>query len=189
MKEKKISSLRRYETIYGVFIGAVPSLLFQIFPAETQIPFSWFLTVITILLIATWFCFASRAHAINDLEEANKRMESLLEYQNIKLPITHFSWNEQKMKFKSNVDTNLLAKGQCLAIYRRKDDYDYLCGVARIMEYDVSEKVAQANILSIDTKELQGEPPPAKEHIRLSPILDYDILEVFIRQYSEGNYE
>ena len=186
---KDISSLKRYETIYGVLIGAIPSLLFQIFPSETTIPFSWFLSIVTLLLIATWFCFASRAHAISDLEEARRSMESITEYQNIKLPITHLNWDKQKMKFTCNVDTNLLSKGQCLAIYRKKDDYDYLCGIARIMEYDVHEKMAQANVLPLDTKEFNGEPHPSKENVRLSPILDYDILDIFIKQHTEENDE
>ena len=96
MKDININSLKRYETIYGVLIGAIPSLLFQIFPPETTIPFSWFLSIITLLLIATWFCFASRSHALCDLEEYKNKMDVLQEYQNIKLSITNSNFAHQK---------------------------------------------------------------------------------------------
>jgi hypothetical protein len=186
---KDISFLKRYETIYGVLIGAIPSLLFQIFPPETTIPFSWFLSIITLLLIATWFCFASRAHVINDLNEIRVKMESLTEYQDIELSVTHLNWDKQKMKFKCNSATNLLSKGQCLTIYYKKDDYNYLCGIARIMEYDVNGKTAQANVVPLVKEELNDEPHLSKENVILSPILDYDILEIFIKKHTEENDE
>ena len=189
MKEKCVSLLKRYEAIYGVFVGAIPSLLFQIIEPGVMIPFSWFLSALTLMLIVTWFCLASRAHAISDLEDTRRNIESLSEYKNIKLPITHLNWEKRKMKFTCNVDTNILSKGQCLAIYQKKDDFEYLCGIARIMEYDVYEKKAQANVLPLNTGELCDEPHPSKENVRLSPILDYDILNLFIRQHTEVNDE
>lgn len=203
MKKRRIGLLRRYETILGVLIGAIPSLLFQIIKPDTEIPFSWFLSILTLLLIAMWFCFASRSHAISELEETREKleeangkieeahieMESLTGYQNIEFRITHLNWDMQKIRFNCNVDTNLLSKGQCVVIYQKKDDFNHLCGIAHITEYDVYEKKAQANVLPLNTGELCDEPHPSMENVRLSPILDYDILDLFIKQRKEVNDE
>lgn len=203
MKKRSIGLLIRYETILGVLIGAIPSLLFQIIKPETEMPFSWFLSVLTLLLIGMWFCFASRAHAISELEETREKLEeangkieeahieieSLTGYQNIEFRITHLNWDMQKIRFNCNADTNLLSKGQCLVIYQKKDDFEYLCGVAYITEYDAADKIAQANVIPLNISELPDEPRPSKEYIRISPILDYDILDFFIKQRMEVNDE
>ena len=82
MKEKGAGFLKRYETIYGVLIGVIPSFMFQIFPSDTSVPFSWFLLAITALLIVNWFLFASRCHATAEVKGFK---EKLADITNIKL--------------------------------------------------------------------------------------------------------
>lgn len=181
--------LKRYETIYGVFIGAIPSFMFQIFPPETTISFPLFLTIITLLLIINWFIFASRSHAINELDTAKAKLERMQEFQHLNLNITHLDWQEHKMKFTWNIDTNLLSNGQCIAIYYKKNGLDYLCGIGRIMQYNTQKKVAQANVIPLKSDDFNGELFPSKENVTLSPILNYDILNTFINNYGRSENE
>lgn len=189
MKNKATSLLKRYETIYGVLIGIIPSFLFQIVPSETSVSFSLFLASVTILLIANWFLFASREHAINDLEEAKENLERLTEYQNITLPVININWDELKIMFTCNVDTNLLSKGQCVTIYYKKNEYDYPCGIGHIMDFDMQNRIAQANVLPLNLNEFAANPPPSKENVRISPMIDYEILDAFINENRSDDNE
>lgn len=184
-----MASLKKYETIYGALVGAIPSLIFQIFPSDTMIPLSWFISIITVLLIATWFCFASRMHALSDLNDAKEKMIKMTDYKSIVLHITNLDWQEKKMKFNCNVDTNILSKGQCVAIYYKKNDFNYLCGIGHITKYDLQMKIAEARIMPLKSSEFDGEQFPSKENTHVSPMVDYDILDVFIKNYGRTSDE
>ena len=92
------------------------------------------------------------------------------------------------MKISCNIDTNVIEKNQCLSLYQREDGYPYICGIARIIDVDIHNRIYTANILPINlVDDFRFNGSYMKENLLVSPVLEYDILEALVKLTRENN--
>lgn len=170
---------RKYESIYGVLIGVIPSFSFAIIPADTNVKFSIFLIIITFLLLIIWFLGASYSRAMINCDSINNKLTEAEKRKNIELTVTHLDLNSNKMKFVCNAKTNVLSKDLCVTIYNVKNELKTPCGIGRITEYDSEKKIAQAKIILVP---IEGDviDTLSIENIHLSPMVDYDMINAVV---------